>query len=78
MIRWILLLQEFDLHILQRKEETLETQDPSDEEKPKENWLQFVASGYSQPRKRGFYAILCDGLVKHFLPTIYEGKMKII
>ena len=74
MIRWILLLQEFDLQIIQRSEEQLEDQESSDEEIPQHK----VATVFVPPGTLRSYEdvspILCDGASKHLLPTIYEGK----
>jgi hypothetical protein len=77
MIRWILLLQEFDLQILQRNEEQFEDEDPPDEEAPQWKVAVVCVPLGTLRLDKGFSPILRDGVCKHLLPTIYEGKGRI-
>jgi hypothetical protein len=73
MIRWILLLQEFDLQIIQRSEERLEDQESVDKEAlPCSISTVFFPSGTLRTCE-GVAPILCDGARKYLLATIY-GK----
>jgi hypothetical protein len=73
-----LLLQEFDLQIIQGSEEQLEDQESADKEiLPHNLSTVFVPQGTLH-----FYEyvslILCDGASKPLLPTIYGGKEETI
>jgi hypothetical protein len=74
MIRWIFLLQGFDLQIIQRSEEQHEDRESSDEEMSQHK----VATVCVPPGTLRSYEvvspILYDGASRHLLPTIYEGK----
>ena len=74
MIRWILLLQEFDLQIIQRSEERLEDRESVD----KEVLPCSISTFFVPPGTLCFCEevspILCDGVSNHLLPTIYGRR----
>ena len=74
MIRWIFLLQEFDLQIIQRSEEQLEERDSMD----KEALSCSISTVFIPPGTlrycEGVPPIFCDGASKHLLPTIYGRR----
>ena len=74
MIRSILLLQEFDLQIIQRSEEQLEDRESVDEEKLPRNISTVFIPPCTFSLCEDVSPILCDGASKHLLPTIYRGK----
>jgi hypothetical protein len=74
MIWWILFLQEFDLQIIQRSEERLGDRKFVDREVLPCN----ISAVFVPPGTLGFCEdishILCDGVSKHLLPTIYGRR----
>jgi hypothetical protein len=73
MIWWNLLLQEFNLQIIQRSEEQLEERGPVDKEAlPCSISTLFVPTSTLRHCGKKSPHVLCDGANKHLLPTIYE------
>jgi hypothetical protein len=75
-IRWILLLQEFNLQIIQRSEERLEDRKSVDKGAlPYSISTVFIPPGTLRLCE-GVPPILSDGASKHLLPTIYGRRRR--
>ena len=78
MIRWTLLLQEFELQITQRKEELPEVPSSLEEILAQERVsLIYIPPGTIRLEKK-FSNTFCNGFSNFLRPTIHKGKKKIM
>ena len=78
MIRWTLLLQEFELQIMQRKEEPPEVTNSFEEILAQERVSSiYIPLGTIRPEKK-FSNAFCNGFSNFLRPTIHKGKRKIM
>jgi hypothetical protein len=76
MIRWTLLLQEFELQIMQRKEKPPEVPNSFEEILAQERVSSiYIHPGTILPEKK-FSNTFCNGFSNFFRPTIHKGKKK--